>query len=252
MMHNSGMKNTNSPLSGKRVIVIGGGSGIGLAVARLAQEADVESVLIAGRSPERLETAQKTLGGLARTAVMDVADEAAVAQFFSEASLVDHVAVTAGTFAFAPLLETPLAEMRASVEEHLWGAVYVARHAAPKMRRGGSITLTSGVLGSRPVPGSAIGTAWSGAVEGLARALAVEFAPLGLRANAVAPGFIETPLVRGLLGDGFAEAAKGIGAAYPVGRIGTADEAAQAVLFLMQNGYVTGEVLHVDGGGRLA
>jgi NAD(P)-dependent dehydrogenase (short-subunit alcohol dehydrogenase family) len=108
----------------------------------------------------------------------------------------------------------------------------------------GSITCLSGQLGSRPAAGAVVTSAMNAAVEALAKGLALELAPI--RVNAVAPGLIDTPL----LGDARDQGAEWATATLPVGRIGRADEVAQAVILLMSNDYITGEVLHVDGGGR--
>jgi NAD(P)-dependent dehydrogenase (short-subunit alcohol dehydrogenase family) len=111
---------------------------------------------------------------------------------------------------------------------------------------GGSITLMSGLYANRPAPGAALGAAAVAAVDGLTRALALDLAPI--RVNAVAPGLIDTPLW-----DSFPQrqAILAQGTALPVGRIGRPEEVAAGVIFLMSNGFVTGTVLAIDGGGSL-
>jgi NAD(P)-dependent dehydrogenase (short-subunit alcohol dehydrogenase family) len=112
---------------------------------------------------------------------------------------------------------------------------------------GGSITLMSGLYANRPAPGAALGAAAVAAIDGMTRALALDLAPI--RVNAVAPGLIDTPLW-----DSFGpqrEAILAQATALPVGRIGRPDEVAAAVLLLMSNGFVTGTVLAIDGGGSL-
>jgi NAD(P)-dependent dehydrogenase (short-subunit alcohol dehydrogenase family) len=123
----------------------------------------------------------------------------------------------------------------------------VVRHAAPRMQQG-SITFTSGSLSSRPRPGAAMLTAMLSAVEALASALALELAPV--RVNAVTPGLIDTPLLHNAYGAERDTIIKNRAAILPGNRVGTADEVAQVILMLMTNAYMTGEVVHVDGGGR--
>ena len=108
----------------------------------------------------------------------------------------------------------------------------------------GSITCMSGQFGSRPAAGAVVTSAMNAAVETLAKGMALELAPV--RVNAVAPGLIDTPM----LADYREPGSEWASATLPVGRIGTPDDVAQAVLLLMTNGFMTGEVLHVDGGGR--
>jgi NAD(P)-dependent dehydrogenase (short-subunit alcohol dehydrogenase family) len=161
---------------------------------------------------------------------------------------VDHVFLPAGELqpGGGDVLGTDLDGLRSIVESRLLGVVRVVRQARPRMV-GGSITLMSGLYATRPAAGAAFGAAAVAAVEGLTRALALDLAPT--RVNAVAPGLIDTPLW-----DAFGpqrETILATGAALPVGRIGRPEEVAAAVLFLMSNGFVTGTVLSIDGGGSL-
>ena len=138
----------------------------------------------------------------------------------------------------------------------MWGAYAVARVAGPRLPAGGSITYTSGTLRVRPVVGMAMAAAGAGALEVLTRALAVELAPLRVRVNAIRPGATDTPLMRRFHGTGPDDPATNdvvaeFGDTLPLGRVGTAEEAAAAALFLMANTYVTGTVVTVDGGQLL-
>ncbi|MEX2558190.1 MAG: SDR family oxidoreductase [Actinomycetota bacterium] len=225
--------------------MIGGSSGIGLATARGAQDAGAR-VSIAARNPERLAAARKTLGGHVKTIPVDATSEDEVRRLFDLVDEVDHVATFAGSLAFGRILETDTDQLREGMEGRFWGAANICKHAAPRMNDGGSITLCSGVAGIRSRPGRSMGAASTVAVEAFARATALELAPV--RVNAVCPGVIDTPLADDLLGarkeEAYAEQAKRI----PLGRVGRAEEVADAVLFLMTNPFVTGTVLVVDGG----
>jgi NAD(P)-dependent dehydrogenase (short-subunit alcohol dehydrogenase family) len=232
-------------LDGGHVVVIGGSSGIGLAAARLAKPQGAE-VTIAGRSQDKLLQAQRELGKV-HMAVMDIADEGGVKKVFAGLSRVDHVLISAGTLRSGAIVNNDLATLRRTVDERLWGLTYVVRHAAPRMQQG-SITFTSGSLSSRPRPGAAMLTAMLSAVEALAPALALELALV--RVNAVTPGLIDTPLLHNAYGAERDTIIRNRAAILPGKRVGTADEVAQVILMLMTNDYMTGEAVHMDGGGR--
>jgi NAD(P)-dependent dehydrogenase (short-subunit alcohol dehydrogenase family) len=232
-------------LEGGHVVVIGGSSGIGLAAACLALDEGAE-VTIAGRSQEKLLQAQLELGQV-HTVVMDITDQGAVEKGFAGLSRIDHVVISAGTLRNGAIVKNDLENLRRIVDERLWGLTYVVRHAAPRMSQG-SITVTSGSLSSRPRPGTAMLTAMLSAVEALAPALALELAPV--RVNAVTPGLIDTPLLHSAYGAERDTIVQNRAAMLPGRRVGTADEVARVILMLMTNDYLTGEVVHVDGGGR--
>jgi len=237
-------------LDGKRVVIIGGSSGIGLETARLAL-AEGALVTIAGRSEERLRRAAESIslgGDRLRSIVADLSDESSIRSLFAGENRVDHVFVPAGELrpGGGCLLKSELDDLRSILEVRLLGVTHVVRQVRPKME-GGSITLMSGLYSTRPASGGGMAAAAVAAVEGMARALALDLAPI--RVNAVAPGLIDTPLW-----DAFGaqrEAILARGARLPVGRIGRPEEVAVGVIFLMSNGFVTGAVLPIDGGGGL-
>jgi NAD(P)-dependent dehydrogenase (short-subunit alcohol dehydrogenase family) len=239
-------------LDGKRVVIIGGSSGIGLETARLAL-GEGAFVTIAGRSEGRLQGAAESLHaggnpGRLCTVVADICDESSVLALFAGETRVDHVFLPAGELrpTGADVLATELEGLRFILEVRLLGVARVVRHAKPRMESG-SITLMSGLYSTRPATGGAMAAAAVAGVEGMTRALALDLAPI--RVNVVAPGLIDTPLwdAFGPQREVFAARA----AKLPVGRIGRPEEVAEAVLFLMTNGFVTGTVLAIDGGGGL-
>lgn len=233
-------------LTGQRIVVIGGSSGMGLATAHAAAGAGAV-VTIASSSKQRIDAALAELPDSCDGAALDVRDEAAVADLFARVGELDHVVFTAGDQPDRRALkELPLDGARRAFDVRLWGAVAVAKHAAPRIRPGGSITLTSGTVGVRPVPGAALAAAGSAATEGLTRGLAVDLAPV--RVNAVRCGAVRTPLwdavpepQRAAVFDTFARRAL-------TGAIGEPQQIAAANLYLMENQFVTGTVLTIDGG----
>ncbi|MFC1444299.1 SDR family oxidoreductase [Streptacidiphilus sp. N1-10] len=233
-------------LQGQRIVVIGGTTGIGLAVAEAAAQ-DGAAVIVASRRQESVDSALKRLPGTAEGHVLDATDEAAVAAFFERIGGYDHLVFTAGeSLLLETLAESDLARARGFLDTRLWGAYTAVKCGAPSIREGGSVVLTTGTAGRRPMPGTTVAASLCGAMESLTRALALELAPL--RVNAVAPGVVRTDLWRDLAQadrEGlFASAAESL----PVGRIGEPADVAEAYLYLMRGAYTTGSVVVVDGG----
>jgi len=239
-------------LAEKRVLVIGGGSGIGFAVAQAAL-ADGAQVTVASSNGERVTDAAARLGGSAAGAQLDITDEAAVAAYFEASRGFDHIITTAGDWGGprrGPLADLDLAAAQTLFRVRFWGAVAVAKHGAKALPPGGSITLTDGMVAHKPSKGSAISTAMAGAVEHLTRGLAVELAPV--RVNCVCPGLIRTGVWDSIPAERREERFAEMTKRQLVPRIGEASEAAEAYLYLMKGGYTTGQVLYVEGGTALA
>ena len=243
---------TKSERKVERVLIVGGSSGMGLALARRLLEEGAE-VIIAGRSEERLARARQDLAKAAhlRTAALDIAEERQIAAFFAQSGPLDHIVSTAadiaGAYQLLPSLD--IAAVRRMFDTKLIGPLLLAKHGAPVLSPGGSITFTSGIAAYRPAPrGSAVAAA-NGALASLAAALAVELGPI--RVNAVSPGWVDTPIWETVAGDAKAATLEAMAERLPVGRIGQPEDIADAIRFLMRNTFVTGTVLHVEGGHRL-
>ncbi|WFP74986.1 SDR family oxidoreductase [Mesorhizobium sp. WSM4906] len=239
-------------LTGKKIIVVGGSSGIGFGVAAAALENGAE-VVIVGRSAEKLKAAEKRLAGAGRVTgvAADMANEADVARLFDEVGAFDHLVATAGTPPpNYPIGEADMAFVRQFVDGKLIGAVMLAKHAVRTLRKGGSMTFTSGINKDRPpVPGGSVVSAIAGSFSYFARALALELAPT--RVNIVSPGWVDTEMWDEIVGAAKAGYFDQMGARIPVGRIATPADVAPAYLYLMQNAFMTGETIHIDGGQRL-
>ncbi|MBD8254297.1 SDR family oxidoreductase [Pseudomonas fluorescens] len=230
-------------LSGKTIIVIGGSSGIGAAVAQAALARGAH-VIVAGR-----RLAPGSDSGL-RNEPVDVTDSASLKQLFETVGRFDHLVYTSGPSVRAkPLIETDLDEARDNFDVKLWGALRAIQHALPFLHEQGSITLTSGQLGRKLAAGQFIKTGINAATEALGKQLAKELAPR--RVNVISPGVIDTPAYAGLGQEQrlamFAKAGQGL----PVGRVGQAEEVAAGYVLAMENGFMTGAVVDIDGGGLL-
>lgn len=228
-------------LAGKKVVVIGGSSGIGLATAELAMKEGAD-VVIASRSTAKLDPVAERLRVTAVSA--DVTSDQSVAELFRRTGPVDHVVLTAAQLRTGPFKTVAMEDVRATMEAKFWGAWRVAREA--EIRPGGSLTLVTGFLSVRPRPNSAIISAANGALESLARALALELAPV--RVNAVSPGVVDTPIRAAMPEAARVEMLAKTAAALPVGRVGAAEDIAQQILSFMANGFATGSIVYLDGG----
>lgn len=234
-------------LDGRTVAVVGGGSGIGRATALLAAASGAR-VVIGGRTADKLAAvvAAGPPGRILAEAV-DHTDPVAVERFAAAVGELDHLVVTASSGVHGGFAEVPIERARQLFESKLFGPWRVVRELLPRFREGGSVTLFSGVLSRRPGPGTSALAAVNAAVEGLVRALAVELGPR-LRVNAVSPGMVRSEAYAAMPEDAREAMFASTGASLPVGRVGTPEEIARAVLFLIADGYVTGHVLDVDGG----
>lgn len=237
-----------SRLRGARVVILGGTSGIGLATARAAVAAGAH-VIVGGRDPARLEVALAELGDSADGHPVDVADERAIADFLDRTGALDHLLVTPSRLVPVQVVDATTEQVRPALDLRFWAAFHASRYAAPRMPRNGSITLLSGIAGTRPIPNEAVAGASCAAVEALMRSLVTELAPV--RCNVLSPGYVDTPLLDGFLGSARDSKVAAIAASLPGKRIGTPEEIADAALFLMGNGYMNGHVLTIDGAHTL-
>lgn len=231
----------------QKTVIIGGSSGMGLAAAKMLYSLGHE-IVIASRSKEKLDKAVKTIGQV-KSQVLDITKEKEIAHFFKTVGPFDHLVTTAADFVMGSFLEMPTEKAKQFFDSKFWGQYLAAKYGAPQMRKGGSITFFCGVAGQKPFLHFSAGSAINAALEGLTRALALELSPL--RVNAISPGTIVTPVWDSVPEkeriSQFEEAAKKL----PAKRVGTPEDIAQAVLYLIQCGYATGSVVYVDGGDRI-
>jgi NAD(P)-dependent dehydrogenase (short-subunit alcohol dehydrogenase family) len=213
-------------------VVIGGHTGIGRAVAQALRV-----------RPGRVIEAGRRSG-------LDLTDAAAVQRFFDELGGVDHVVVTAGSQApGGPLLDVSLPAAKSAFDIKFWGSLTVAQSAARWIRPGGSLTFTSGFLARRAVPGTFVKTAMNAGLEAVAKVLARELAPL--RVNVVSPGLTDTEAYAAMTPEARAAMLERAAHSLPVGRAGRPEDAAQAYLLAIDNPFMTGSVIDVDGGALI-
>ena len=236
-------------LENQKVVVVGGSSGMGLAVAKLCAAADAQ-VTIAARDREKLARAAGEIGAGCRQAVLDMTDEKAVEDFFSGLAGLDHLLlVGAGRPAWGPLREITTEALVSAFQTKLLGYFLCAKHAAPIMSTNGSILFTIGGAARAAIPGTAGLAAVNGGIVAMARTLAKELAPI--RVNVISPGLVDTPAYAWM---GEAERQgfyHKMGASLPVGRIGSVDDIAAMMLAIIGNGFMSGSVVDVDGGASL-
>ena len=228
-------------LAGQKVVVVGGSSGIGFSTAEFAKREGAE-VIVASRNVERLNAAAAKLNAVAIP--VDVTSDDSVAGLFAKSGVVDHVVVTAAQLRTGPFKVVAMEDVRATMESKFWGAWRVARSA--EIAPGGSLTLVSGFLSIRPRPNSAIVGAVNGALESLARGLALDLAPV--RVNCVSPGIIDTPIRAAMPEQARLDMLAKAAASLPVGRVGLGEDVARQIVAFMLNGFATGSIVYIDGG----
>jgi len=235
-------------IEGRKALILGGTSGIGLAAARQLQ-ARGANVTVMSRSTANIDEARAQLGQAAGFAQLDVLDRDAVAAAFAALAPFDILvnAATGGERATGPFLKMDLDGFQGSFRK-LWGYVNSVRLGAEHLTADGCIVLVSGSPARKCNPGMAAISTVGNAVEGFVRAVAPELAPR--RINVVSPGIIDTPMFA-VQGEARAQFLAGATANTLLKRAGTPDEVAMGILFVIENDFVTGTTVDVDGGALL-
>jgi len=234
-------------LLGQTVVVIGGSSGIGLETARRAH-AEGGKLILSGRNPERLQRAASELNASAMD--FDATDFERLELFFNDLPTpTDHVLVTGPGPYYAALADFDFERARRDVEAHLFLPLQVARHAAKKVRPGGTLLFMGGTGGRRTAPGLALISALTAAMPAMTRNLAVELAPI--RVNLIAAGFVDTPLSAEILGDQLDARRQQLRTTLPIRRVVGPVDVAMLAVHLMTNAAVTGATFDIDGGQQL-
>ncbi|RAL24301.1 short chain dehydrogenase [Thermoflavimicrobium daqui] len=235
-------------LQGKRVVVLGGSSGMGLATAQAVVHQGGH-VVIASRSEEKLKKAQEQIRKNVEIITLDVTNEHDMENFFQKIGKFDHLVSTAAGGPTGNFLDLPIQDAKKTFAAKYWGQYFAAKYGAPFIKDGGSITFCTGVLARKPAKGFSILSTINGGIEALARALAVELSPI--RVNVVSPGIVDTPLYDKMSSEEREDYFVSIANQVPVKRVGKPEDVAEAFLYLMTNSFTTGTTLHVDGGYSL-
>ena len=236
-------------LNSQRVVVTGATGGIARATIRHLLDVGAD-VVVSARSETKLAGVVDDFDGAVDGHVMDLTDQDSIAAFFEKTGPFHHLVTPAASSMFAPIRAMDFDGARNIVDTKQWGQLLCVHFGSQQISDGGSITLFSGTVTQKPLEGATMFAAVGGATEAAARIWAFELAPV--RVNTVVPGIIDTPVWPALVGD---EASRGtldtLAGVIPVGRVGTPEDIAKAVLFLIDNSFVNGHSLVVDGGHRL-
>ena len=234
-------------LTGSRVLVLGGSSGIGLAAAKSAADAGAK-VTIASRSAEKVNAGAAHVGNAAAGIALDTTDDAALEAFFVKHPEWDHIVVSVAAGKSAGLHGMTVAEAYGNMNAKFWTAYKTAKLA--KITPDGSLTLVSGFLSQKPNQDALLQGCINAALESLGRGLALTLAPV--RVNTVSPGLIDTPIRAAMPADKKKAVLDHAAATLPVRRVGQPEDVAEAILMLMTNPFTTGSTLFIDGGGMIS
>jgi NAD(P)-dependent dehydrogenase (short-subunit alcohol dehydrogenase family) len=239
----------DNQLKGKRVILLGASSGLGLATAKAAAAKGANVVIVSG-SQERINRALAQLPAGSEGHAVDLSQEQNIKAFFARIGRFDHLVYTAGeNLNLKTIAATELDDARSFFNLRFWGAFAAVKYAASYINAGGSISLTGGTASARPGAGWSVASAICGAMEGFVRAMAVELAPI--RVNAVVPGVIKTNLWGGMPDEQREGLYKAMADNLLVKRAGEAEDVAQTFIYLMKQQFGTGQNVVVDGGTML-
>jgi NAD(P)-dependent dehydrogenase (short-subunit alcohol dehydrogenase family) len=242
-MENQPKKNK---LTGKKVLILGGSSGIGLATAKAAGEEGV-SLVIVSSNQEKINNALKDLPVGSAGYAVDLSKEENIKDLFGKIGNFDHLIYCAGENLSLNTIEaTDIGKARDFFTVRFWGPFAAVKYGKPFINKGGSISLTSGTASLRPGAGWSVASAICGAMEGFVRAMAVELAPL--RVNCVVPGVVRTPLWDSMSKSDRESLYKYVSDSVLLKRVAEAEDIARGFIYLMEQDHATGQSLLIDGG----
>jgi len=239
-------KQQNGFLEGKKVVILGGSSGIGLATAKTAA-AEGANIIIISSKQQRITEALKELPSDSEGFAVDLTSEQQVKDVFEKLGAIDHLVYTAGeSLQLMNIADAAIADAKKFFDLRYWGAFMAVKYASPHINTGGSITLTGGITSIRPGKGWSVATSICAAMEGFTRAMAVELAPI--RVNMVSPGVVKTNLWNDMPNADRESFYTNVGSGLLVKRVGEAEDIAQTYLYLIRQQFSTGQMVVVDGG----
>lgn len=236
-------------LRDQKVVIMGGTSGIGFATAKAAASAG-GVVVITGRDAEKLKRATSSLPGTVREALVDATSREALNDFYKNFGPFDHlVLAVSGKVGGGPFTSLSIDLVKHAFEEKFFAYFMAVQAGLPTLRTGGSIVLVTASSARTSFPGTSGLAAVNGALEAMIPTLALELKPT--RVNAVSPGIIDTPWWDAWPKEQREAVFAQIAASTPIGRVGQPEDIAQAILFLLENSFMTGTVVECDGGIRI-
>ena len=242
-----GRVNTRERLAGQNIVIMGGSSGIGLAVA-IALVQSGANVTITGRSQEKLNSVARDLQ--LNTHLADATSRVSLEDFYQQHGSFDHLILSiGGAEGGGPFRTLDMERLQQGFENKFWAQIRAVQLALKTLRNDGSVTLVTSSAARRPNLNTSGLAAINGALEAMVRVLAAELRPL--RVNAVSPGVVDTPLWSRFPEQQRQRMLSGLASLAALGRIGRPDEIADAVCFVVRNEFMTGAVIECDGGIRL-
>lgn len=242
------MNNTSNFL-GKKILLLGGTSGIGLATAKAALQEGASVIVVSSRQAS-VDRALSELKERTEGYTLDLTKEDHIKEFFSKVGKFDHMVYTAGeTLMLESIEKMDINQAKEAYNLRYWGAYMSVKYGSHNINEEGSVVLTTGVAGERPQKTWTIAASICGAMTSLTKALAMELAPI--RVNAINPGVVRTDLWKNMSEEDRESMYSSISASLPTGKVGTAPDLAQAYLFAMRETYMTGQMITVDGGSVL-
>lgn len=233
-------------LDGKKVIILGGSSGIGLATAKQAAGKGAAVIIVSG-SQRKIDAALKELPEGTEGLAVDLSQEEYIRDLFNRTGDYDHLVYCAGeNLSLHTINATDVIQARDFFTIRFWGAFVAVKYGGPRLKEGGSISLTSGTANARPGSGWSVASSICGAIEGFVRAMAVELAPI--RVNCVVPGVVRTPLWDSMPDANRESLYKYVSDAVLLKRVAEAEDIARGFIYLMEQDYATGQSLLIDGG----
>jgi len=234
----------------QRTLIIGGATGIGFALAQMLA-ARGDKLILAGRQAEKLKDACLRLhhqsGHQVDSILLDIADEGQIEALSSTLGQVDNIIVTAGSQAPGGALSSvSLQAAKLAFETKFWGSLAVAKHLSGNITPGGTLTLTSGFLARKTVPGTMVKTTMNAALEAAVKMLAKELSPL--RINVISPGLTNTEAYENMAPEARENMLARAAETLPAKKVGSAEDLARGYLFVIDNPFVTGAVIDIDGG----
>jgi NAD(P)-dependent dehydrogenase (short-subunit alcohol dehydrogenase family) len=236
-------------LQNQKIVVIGASQGMGFSTAKLLANQGNE-VVIASKTKEKIEKAATDIGGKTTAKTLDFTDELAVKNFFEEVGNFDHlVLIGAGLPAWGTFTEFESQALKEAFNTKFFGYYYSAKHAIPHLRKDGSIVMVIGGAARKAIVGTSGVAAVNGAILAMGRTMTIELAPL--RINIVSPGLVDTPAYNWMDEKQKQAFFQQMGGQLPVGRVGKPEEIAHIIETVLDNNYITGSVIDVDGGGNV-